>query len=272
MNGRRGGANIDSIWARWPSEVPRDPLFGQLLDAITPIALSGRLLELRWTNPGTLVQLSRDKKALLLPFLSFRDGDAMALWFSDTGEGAIPVVILSSEGEHRVFAPTVAACCNLVNRRKTGFNELDTSNISTIPASTTRSLQNAALERRFREWVQTAPPSVPDDKTAQALRRTLVTATRMLRREMVGSRARSYWQEDLRAERVANGFRWRHLTNGAWRLVKPGVFDSVNALLLKILSKHRRKSFDIIVTQEGLVSIDNDRVLLASPPERKRTT
>jgi len=210
----------------------------------------------------------------MVPFIHVADGSLVALWFSVTPPA---VALIDAHGESpRVIAKDFPNFLRAISASRTGVPDIDNDCAEiTIRRFTGKPVRAgvAGLQRSLAKWVSEHtsnlnPNASPD---AEVLRKRIHKVARHMIRDglsAVYKLRHDYWDMDYRIQRKRNALLIEYLDYGKWYAV-PIKYDLVPlvASLLSMAKNQKQRKYEMTVTKDGIVSVDDDKQLVLVPPE-----
>lgn len=213
----------------------------------------------------------------MVPFLHIADGSLVAMWF---GSDPPAVVLIDSHGERpRIVAKDFPNFLRALSASKTGVSDIDEDCVGiTIPRYATKASKSgvAALQRKLDAWSDSKSSLRPPTKSpdGEFLR---VQAFQIAEKMILDGRCKvysvgndwepdDYWDMDFRIQRKRSGLLIEYRDLGKWHKVPANYkLEAVVVGLLELVKNPKASVYELAVTTDGLVSIDNDKQLVLEP-------
>jgi hypothetical protein len=226
--------------------------------------------EVKWRTPQDF-ELKKSASLSLLPFLRLGDGGVVAFWFVQPKKPA--VIHFDSEGGQRVVAATFEDFLKRIAKQKTGVGDFDEAELPAIKPPRTLALTSlAAIQKRFAAWCADAStlqaPTVSN--ASEVLRKQLHQVARRMIQNGLSKvyTSRDYWSMDFRFERTAGAISISYLDYGQYYPVPSAyAMEPLLQQLLPLCRQRNLKKGELVITKDGLVSVDRDRQLVLLPPK-----
>lgn len=240
--------------------------FTALLSASLPIRVGWSSLK----SHGLLKSAEQE----MVPFIHIADGSLVALWFA-VSPPAVAHIDVHGESP-RVIAKDFPNFLRAISASKTGVADIDDDcaeiNIRRFAGKPVRA-GVAALQRSLAKWVSehTSIVEPNDSPDAEVLRKRLHSVARHMIRDglsAVYKLRHDYWDMDYRIQRKRNALSIEYLDYGEWHAV-PSKYDIVSLVtsLLSIVKNQKLRKYEMTVTKDGIVSVDDDKQIALLPPE-----
>lgn len=230
-------------------------------------AAAAKCVCIEWNDPDPF-GFKRTARKQLLPFLKIGDGGLIALWY----HADVPAILhIGSEGQREVIAATFDDYLKEINAKFTDDAEYRYADsryrIPGVKGKPNRG-KLAELRTKFDAWFEQyttfRKPLVKPE--AESLRRqACAIVEKILRdeRSQTDSQEPSWHSMTLKIERSGDDIAITRRVHGEWRpLPRKYKFSEVARGLLKFVLNKKRKSYEVLVTRHGTLSIEHTRQLI----------
>ena len=217
--------------------------------------------------------LNKSAELEMVPFIRVADGSLVAIWFAIDPPA---IVVLDAHGEPpRIVAKDFPNFLRSISASKTGVPDIDEDCVDiSIPRYTARPSRAGitALQKKLDAWSQenSSLEQPRKGRDSEALRKCLHKAVKQMIHNGLSKiyTARDYhWDMNFEIKRTRSGLQVQYLDYGKWYDV-PTRYDlrSIAEELLTLVKNPKLRKYELVVTKDGIVSVDKDRQLVLVPP------
>jgi hypothetical protein len=217
--------------------------------------------------------LNKSAELEMVPFIHVADGSLVAIWFAIDPPA---IVVLGAHGERpRIVAKDFPNFLRSISASQTGVPDIDEdcADIS-IPLYTARPSRAGitALQKKLDAWSQenSSLEQPRKGRGSEALRKCLHKVVKQMIRDGLSRiyTARHYhWHINFEIKRKRSGLQVQYLDYGKWYDV-PTRYElrSIVEELLALVKNPKLRKYQLVVSKDGIVSVDKDRQLILVPP------
>lgn len=263
--------NVDSIIKNLPASFSLPINFDAFVSSITTNNPNlHAFFDILWTNPEDF-ELVKDAKLELIPFVRFGDGGIAAFWINTASN--VPIIHINTEGGFHVAASSFDEFVKRIELQLTGIPDIDDPECKILFNFTKKDdidlSELSSLDAQLKEWF----------KKNTALQQPILTSQTEEIRKKLHSIAYDMIKDGLNKVYTLESTYWSmsykiydnkevcYLDYGNWYPVPSNYSVLEEALKLLPYTKSKKlETFELLIVNNGIVSINRDRELVLIPP------